>query len=1113
MNTPTSWEFAVQCLDRVLSTPLYPVSPPLCADYKPSEQMQWYCASLLDHVSTPRLFDVLPPQHQIRIMKSTHDVLTRVHLNLFPSSLGKLFAAYVKIGRGCLTDVDASFLTSTLSLMSSRDVQFASIGSRAFVAICEEFPSSDPGAPVSGAKYLTVQRLLNGYLPSFGSCLNVCLNQHAGSEHIVSTCLRGLSAVLSFPTRSTMMQKSDVTACMTVELISSLFSLASPASSHSPSIRAQSLECVNDIVGRACWPSERSVDFLLAVTGNAVSIVGAYAEGMAQGRGNGDDEEPVRSQLVYFLEIFCENHLRRAVGHPSFNIADFLPSFLSLMAQFTFKLPSLEERGKALSAWSQVADCASGLKMADDSDRSDDGLDAPGPGHAFLAASEVGLLHVLTTFLDHNFFCRESSFGSLLSDLDGGEVLFPSVDAGVVNSQEEEDRLRVADEDDADAALREIERGTLLADTCVLNRKLTALSSACAVGSFDHVCALLSESFAALQLSLTSGKGADEVEKRCWDCAVCLRVLNTGGSSSAVKHSSHTHMGKLLEIANYVFSFCGFLINEGAWQGQPSLVELVPFLCSAVGSFHATILQFSVFAPDIVPHGSTFSIGVLSLCGAAISSSSSSRPLPPPAMTAFCDLLLSASVALTPKLKSDPSAELLAACQGVVGGSCGCEQFLSRRQVVTVHRAATNLVFSLRDERQINASNERAFRSQADAFVNHLLPSCCTQLAEAGSQAVSGRGNFALLTGIAPLIERKATALEAICRQCGRNMGKHGKEVLKQALDRYVGVVLETLSVFMNFSIMAASGTGDIGANSSVSSAASALSNLVVTIVDCLGSDLAINFKVTCLNNLFASFSSLPAAVAASAIAPSHVTVIRSLLRILTVIFSERSAPDGPIANLIPSACHLVKTRLAGICESPENAPDLLPPLIELCTKILAEHWKSFVRNNAVLNETSRANLETLVEPFLFCLQQSAVLPPDVVGMAVGKSSELGIRGSGLRGLGTAKISEANLFALPDFLQRMRTPVMSAAMQALLGMHQMSLVEELSELVLSIARVDNFAWYYAEFVPSLSASFSPEQRAGLVIDGSAVVNARGVDELAFKMQLDAYLTQVKYVMG
>ena len=85
---------------------------------------------------------------------------------------------------------------------------------------------------------------------------------------------------------------------------------------------------------------------------------------------------------------------------------------------------------------------------------------------------------------------------------------------------------------------------------------------------------------------------------------------------------------------------------------------------------------------------------------------------------------------------------------------------------------------------------------------------------------------------------------------------------------------------------------------------------------------------------------------------------------------------------------------------------------------------------------------------------------------------------------------------------------MTSTMQSLLGMNQPTLVDELSGLVYEIAKID-FAWYYGEFIPSLTVSFSEEQRRGLALEG----RSGDVDEYAFRQQLDAFMAQVKYLLG
>ena len=288
VGNPSSWEFALACLCRVLPSSV-PYSPPHQPQSRPSESMQFYCASILDHVSTPRLFDTFPSQFQSRLLTETHDALLQVHAHLYNSALVKLISAYARLGRCSVTEQDASFLVDALNLLTASTPSVALLGSRVFATICEEFPSSTPSSPLSGSQYLTVQRTLLAALPSFGVCLLVPLTHHREHPEVVRHCLLALSAVLSFPTNhdSKMMSLADVSLCVTVELVTALFQLAQPGGGS----RAAALECVNEVVRRNCWPGERAVECLMAVTTNAAGIVQKVAEGMEGGEGIGDEDE------------------------------------------------------------------------------------------------------------------------------------------------------------------------------------------------------------------------------------------------------------------------------------------------------------------------------------------------------------------------------------------------------------------------------------------------------------------------------------------------------------------------------------------------------------------------------------------------------------------------------------------------------------------------------------------------------------------------------------------------------------------------------------------------------------------------------------------------------
>ena len=157
-----------------------------------------------------------------------------------------------------------------------------------------------------------VSELLKSALPSMTSSCPI-LSPSTATQR---SALHALLAILSYPTRFKMTRTYDVGSCVSIPLLSSLFSIVKDASSPN---RSAALMCVNEVVDRNCWPSDQAKDFILELCSHVNSVVQAHTDLLkahAGGSDDADDENGFESQLVNFLANFSERHLRYASSQP-----------------------------------------------------------------------------------------------------------------------------------------------------------------------------------------------------------------------------------------------------------------------------------------------------------------------------------------------------------------------------------------------------------------------------------------------------------------------------------------------------------------------------------------------------------------------------------------------------------------------------------------------------------------------------------------------------------------------------------------------------------------------------------------------------------------------------
>jgi len=823
----------------------------------------------------------------------------RVKLNLIQTQIK---VAYCRMGR-CLHDnitkddnfnVDengistnfvqtlCNFVSAPDNLKDVHDVEFAAAhrrcGCAALATFCEELAREDLmlSSPLPARRTRQIRLALNDNLPTIMAASAYVIVQHQSDNQstnndddaigVVRDCLRCVSAVLNMD-KSTHLHGLDASSAISIDLMKALFAVidaAAAADGHCDvgseimDAGSDALECLSDVIAKACWPAGQAEQFIMEISSRALRTLSIECDAIdTMHRRGGEDEEiePIcverfRSQASHFLEIFCHSQLARAVklsqNASSSNSCFDMASFLQLMARYTLSLPSALEQTDALVSWISMAEF---MTSSQDSNNNS----------SYITSHELGLAEVLVAVIDLNLF---STNGKKLAELDGEEIEFPDESASsgdtstdfhfeVGNSRRTSNHTLT---DTAshyqlpthiDGALRSLERGSLLADSCVLSAILCGVSSKCTNASYDAILSRLSAFYNRLQTlveSNTSGnENGQELDALCWDICSCYRFFDLGHvalsslsfkySSSSTVSNNNCHaddLARYWEVCKQTLSTCESLMSSRAWSKHSNLAYVLSVGCTCCATFLRGLTAIATNDRDgndrsFRDHPArAYAIEVLNFATAALNSFSG-LPAPSFVVSSICSMMKDAADCLSQTLAHPKyilrtgDVTFLVECQNAALSMMKNQSCLSQCQLQLVYRASVKLVFSVGFSSFVtnNAKTSEEMLSivnkQQEIFISGVLQPLLEDLGSKSRQVIialqDDKGTASTSSSITtkpPLvlqkcgvtIQRSCQALQAVCQEFDSIIDNASKQLFANTMGPCMEILVPVTGLY-----------------------------------------------------------------------------------------------------------------------------------------------------------------------------------------------------------------------------------------------------------------------------------------------------------------------------
>ena len=781
----------------------------------------------------------------------------KVKLNLIQQQI-KL--AYCRMGR-CIwgseeldliiqdNSTSYGFVSDCLILASNRDMPgYQECGCAVLATFCEELSRDDLmlSSPIPASRTVQLRKALNKNLAQIVTCVANVIAQSLQSStmqshrlhenaSIVKNCLICTTSILGFD-RCLQLKEVDISTAMSLDLIRSLFAvidLAAQADGHTDigseviEAGAYAFDCLSEVINKTCWPKGEAENFVVELSSHALKSLAIECSAIETGR-RGEDEpicvEHFRSQASHFLETFCMNQLSRASQLPP-STFDLL-HFLQLMARYTFALPSALEQTDCLVSWIRVAEffeeaSASAL-----------------PSQNFMSSHGNGLAEILIAVIRLNLF---STNKEKLGELDGEELEFPDESVDVyqhdvdIHFEETSHSWQKGHNSSTatsthnhlpshiDAALRSSEKGSLLAESCVLSALLCSISAQCAINAYENVTNHLKQHISQLNIltadnqnSSMDDDNAAMMDTISWDICACYRFLDSGlVALTALSHRRNLSNGEsalheLWELCNIIVSTSESLLSSRSWSKYSNLAYILSTSCSCLATLQRGLCALALNDDIVRSPAETFAIKLLEFGSFALNSFTT-LPAPSFVVSAVCTLLKSCADSLSSSLIGPKYLQL-----GDTSFSLKCRECalsilerrssLSQRQLQLIYQSSVKLIFPLGNVENTSTFSpilKALFDEQGSLWVTMVVFGLCQELVSKSTELQNlpnEASPMRLLQKCGVTIQRTSQALTSILVELS-TMGGGSRLMMANAIGNSMDHVGFLTRVYVTYSM------------------------------------------------------------------------------------------------------------------------------------------------------------------------------------------------------------------------------------------------------------------------------------------------------------------------